>query len=263
MFRIFWALCLVLCLVGTSFGETASPARISVYVPEVNLFPTTGIASGDELMGFFCSPGGFRLAPVTVGVETSEDDRGRKVLKVRSRSEQIPLFLARGLSGLKPGVVRTVFAGQKFLYPGESVVLPSVEDQPTEFYTLRGYGKAVNRFNKNLIYDYAVKLFSAKNSQTLEYYRSPGDAATAPTKFAVLNIDNHPFRCDPTIHMELPVLLWAGDLDQDQLLDLYMWWPCPGKDAGVYQLFLSSLAKKGEMLGKIPVGMRTYYSDPQ
>lgn len=183
-------------------------------------------------------------------------------MKVRVEDENQPLFLVSGPPSLKAGKVKTIFAGDKFLFPGESFVLKNDNQElreiaPADLPILRAFGRAVDRFKKSLIYDYRVKLSQGDRSQTLEYYKAADDShSSAPSNYAVLDVTDHKVGADPGGTMRLPVLLWAGDMDRDDKPDLFMWWPCPGKDAGVSSVFLSSVARNGELVSKSPVIVR-------
>jgi hypothetical protein len=158
---------------------------------------------------------------------------------------------------LKSGKVKTLFLGSQFLYPGGAFSLTNGEQEqgtqtPTEDrYVLRAFGCAVDRFKKNLIYDYTAKLFRGNQSQVLDYYKVAN--TSRPSRYGVLDVTDHQVTCDLREDMRLPALIWAGDIDNDNKPDLFMWWPCPGKDAGVFSLFASSAAKNNDLVAKIPV----------
>ena len=97
-----------------------------------------------------------------------------------------------------------------------------------------------------------MKMSHEGQNQILEYYKVAGNPQTTrPSQYGILDVTNLPGRCYPEELRRVPVLLWAGDLDRDEKPDLLMWWPCPGKDAGVYELFLSSKTKGTNLVEKI------------
>ncbi len=257
MKRMLLALLLMVTCINISYAVDNAGSPVGLIVPNSNLLPNAAIRSGDELMGLYCTNVGYMLMPTVVQIESGVDTLNRKVMRVHTKSEMQPLFLMAGIPQVKPGKVPTLFSGEKFLYPGESFVLPSADEQcGGNDYVLRAYGKVVNQAGANLIYDYAIKVFNGANSQVLDHYKSAPGLKWKPGKFAVLNLPDATLGEDPTPTVDLPTLLWAGDVDSDGKLDLFMWWPCPGKSAGVYSLFLSSASKPHQLMVKIPAGIR-------
>jgi hypothetical protein len=258
MKRIVIAGLALLFSIGIACAQDQAPTRVELLVPGADLVPNANVRSGDEFWGLFLTRTGYVLAPTEIRVQTCSNWQGRSVRRVHAKSETQPLFLIAGALDLKKGMVKTAFTGEKFLFPGESLVLPGDEDPCCkESYVLKAYGNVVENFKQNLIYDYATQITSGDLSQVLDYYKSPQESAkTRPTKFAVLNVTDHLVKSDLAKQKELPILIWSGDLDNDEKLDFFMWWPCPGKGAGVYSLFLSSPAKPGNLVKKISVGVR-------
>ncbi len=258
MKRIVLAIVVVVFAIGASFAGDQIPIATKIIIPDTDLIPISGVKDGDELMGLYCSTVGYMLAPTLISVEKALDEFSRPVMRVKAKSESRPLFLITGVSNFKPGIVPTFFSGEKFLFPGESLVLTSPEDACSPGYSvLQAFGKAVNRRNRDLIYDYKVKLNSGDKVQVLDYYKTSKSPKTyKPGQTAVLDITDHLITTDLSREMELPILIWAGDIDRDNNPDLFMWWPCPGKNAGVYSLFLSSKAGKSDLVAKTPVGVR-------
>lgn len=258
MKRIVVAGLVLLISIGVACAQNQTTPRVELLVPNADLVPNPDVKSGDEFWGLFCTRMGYVLLPTEIKVAICSDAQGRKVMRVYPQSETQPMFLVSGVPDLKNGMVKTAFTGEKFFFPGESLVLPGDEDPCCkETYVLKVYGNVVNSFNRNLVYDYAMQVSSGDSSQVLDHYKSPQDSAkTRPSKIAVLNVTDHLVKSDLAKQKELPVLVWAGDLDNDGKLDFFMWWPCPGKGAGVYSLFVSSLAKSGDLVKKIPVGVR-------
>lgn len=257
MKRMLVALLLLAVSANISFAGDNVENSIRLVVPNSNLIPSADIKSGDELMGLYCTNVGYMIMPTVVQTEFGVDTLKRKVMRVYTKSEMQPLFLLAGIPQLKPGKVPTLFSGEKFLYPGEAFVLPSTDERcGGKDYVLRAYGKVINQLQNNLIYDYAIKVFNGADSQILDYYKSAPGAKWEPGKFAVLTLPEISLGEDSAPSYDLPTLLWAGDVDSDGKLDLFMWWPCPGKSAGVYSLFLSSASKPHQLMVKIPAGIR-------
>lgn len=174
-------------------------------IPSISLI-TTGEFHGDEItaksgerwLGLFPTSGGFALLPATLKVETVLDPvvdqnakvkTGKKVSVIHPRK---PLFLLKRADFLRSNAVKTVFAGtENNLVNGESVdlrldgksyKLKVVSDDPTPV----NYVVA----NSKLI------LSSGAKSQVIFSVEAPNDGGWS--------------------------LLWAGDLDGDGKLDLYM-----------------------------------------
>ncbi|MBI5252690.1 MAG: hypothetical protein HY912_24610 [Desulfomonile tiedjei] len=260
---------LILALsVAAATAQDRDESQISLIVPKCNMFPNPDLKSEDVLFGLFVSNIGHLLLPARITVTSGVDDRCDKFTKVDVSYPEVPLFLIRGLPDLKTGSIKTAFSGSKFIYPGQPVLL-SLPDQekgqmevaPT---MLRAFGNAVEHGKDTFVLSYKIELRAGDRNQTLDFYRnSPASRGSHARKFGVLNLTDHAVKFDLTRHMEVPTLIWAGDLDADGKIDLFMWWPCPGRTAGVYYLYLSSAAKDGDLVAKIPVGVRTYYCDPR
>lgn len=251
----FLIVCLVLLLISMSAAQSEK-SDIVIVVPDRNLWPNPDIKTGDTMFGLYNTKVGFVVLPSKIVVEAGADDQCRKFMKIRAEEAAQPLFLVGGLP-LKSGKVKTVFLGNQYLNPGGKFPW-TVEEQeqgspipPENRYVLRAFGCAVDRFKKSLIYDYSVKLFRGDQSQTLDYYKVAD--TSRPSRYGVLDVTDHQMTSGPREDMRLPVLIWAGDIDNDGKPDLFMWWPCPGKDAGVYSLFVSSAAKNNDLVAKIPV----------
>jgi len=259
---------LLLTVFAASVWADGTEPKVSLVVTKCNMFPNADLTSEDVLIGLFPTSIGHLLIPAKIDVTSDVDDLCRKFTRVIVNYPEEPLFLLKGLSNIRTGPVKTIFAGSKFIYPGEPIVLALPEQEKGRLdvspQMLRAFGKAVEVGKDTRVYDYRVELLDNDRKQTLDYYKNSTPAAVSPgRKFGVLNLTEHMVDYDLTGHMELPTLIWAGDLDSDNKIDLFMWWPCPGKSAGVYSLYLSSEARNGDLVAKIPAGVRTYYSDTE
>ena len=132
-----------------------------------------------------------------------------------------PLFLVRGLEELQPGEVETFIHDRQFIHPGR--VLRSWTGTG---FSLAAVGEAIERHPFEVgISQYKLMLWASKRSQTLLYFFNGLDDAT-------------------------PGVLWAGDLDRDGKVDLFM--EMNRHYASIsYALFLSSAAKDEELVGKV------------
>lgn len=260
----FFAVCFVFTMITVAVAEQSDKSEIKLLVPKVALVPSEDVKSGDTMFGLYSTDLGYVLLPSKIIVESGVGDRCRKIMKVWVEGEKQPVFLVSGLSSLKSGKVKTVFSGRRFLFPGESFVLKNSEQEGEcppplqDRYVLTALGRAVNHAGKDLIYDYSMNMSRGGQVQTLEYYKVTENPQTArPSQYGILDVTNLPGRCYPEEVKRVPVLTWAGDLDRDGKPDLFMWWPCPGKNAGVQTLFVSSTAKGTDFVQKIPAVVLT------
>ncbi|HZG52932.1 MAG TPA: hypothetical protein VEZ40_12420, partial [Pyrinomonadaceae bacterium] len=182
-----------------------SGAAAQKRVPQISLI-TTGEFHGDEItaksgerwLGLFPTSGGYALLPAILKVEKVLDpivDQNPRIMtgkKVSVSHARKPIFLLKRADFLRGNAVRTVFAGEENnLVNGESVdlrlggksyKLKVVSNDPTPV------GYVVS--NSKLI------LSTVAKSQVIFSVEVPDDAGWS--------------------------LLWAGDLDGDGNLDLYM-----------------------------------------
>jgi hypothetical protein len=252
---------LVLLLLALSsvnaVAQNQDSRKISVAVAECNMFPNPDLKSGDVLYGLFSSNIGYLLLPVKIGVTQGVDDRCNKFTRVDMDYPETPVFMIKGIPDLKTGLIKTAFSGKKFIYPGESVSISMRDDEKGRLEkrprSLSAFGDVREDGNLTLLTNYKVELQDGNDRQVLDFYRN-----STPRGRGVLTLSNNSITPGSTTGMDSPTLMWAGDLDADDKIDAFMWWPCPGKGAGVYSLFLSSLAKNGDLVAKMPVGVRTY-----
>jgi len=139
-------------------------------------------------------------------------------MEVGIDSDQEPLILIRGVDGLKSGPVPTAFAGDISMEPEESVDL-SMETCGS--FALSAEGRVIPRTSD--VDDYILRLESDDKTQVLANFK----------------------HCNGSI----PRLRWAGDLDGDGKLDLYVYMTNDMYSAAE-TLFLSSMAGEGELVGK-------------
>jgi hypothetical protein len=206
---------------------------------QVRLIETGGVFHGGEMsartgeswLGLYVTEGGSSLAPSVVRVEAAEDpvsnegpgNRSGKVVTVNRKAK--PVFLINGAHGLLPGRVATAFVGETKLTPGADAAVRLAGEE---------YRLSVATAGKNpplgMTFDDA-KLVLSKGPLTQIIYDLGGDGGreteTADWK-----------------------LLWAGDLDGDRKLDLYV------QVSGHYdiierKLFLSSRAGPQQLVREL------------
>lgn len=181
----------------------------------------------DGWYGLFETDSGHVLEPVEIltkachdpAVDGLGDTTGISITVDDPRSM---IFLVRSPRSLKTGLVRTHFVGDKWIYLGELTVLGE--------YALTALGLLTDEGGRSprepLVIDYQLKLF--KNP---DHY--------GPRQVLVVH--------DRTCAEDTPSLLWAGDLDRDGKLDLFM--DILNHYAGRhYALYLSSEAEDGELV---------------
>lgn len=187
---------------------------------------SVSVESGEVWLGLYQVGDEYELRSSTLVVSEDVTVMGMKGKKVQTNQPTEPLFLVRGLEGLQPGKVETMFSPDdyKFLYPGERRTFRSAK---RIYYALVASGETVARYGEALIEKYTLSLYenSLKRTQTLVDFEVGIDGAG-------------------------PGLVWAGDLDKDGEVDLYM--SLSRHYAQVkHGLFLSSAAKDGEIVGQV------------
>ena len=176
--------------------------------------------SGEVWLGLYRVGDEYELKASTLVVVDADMDS--KDIRVDQPTE--PLFLVRGLEQLQPGKVTALIRKWEFLYPGQ---ISYIRSNRFAYFTLRAVGVVVDKGPSQIeIQGYNLILSgssSKQGSQTLVDW-AEGLGAT-------------------------PGVMWAGDLDRDGEIDLFM-------NMGVddlwveFALFLSSAATEGEVVGK-------------
>ncbi|MBM3460904.1 MAG: hypothetical protein FJX76_02275 [Armatimonadetes bacterium] len=190
----------------------------------------TGIYHGDEVKappgsywGLFPGRSGTDLRECRVRISLAHDpivdskptEKTGRAIKIDREGE--PLLLLRGVS-LRPGPVSTTFCGELRMAP-EMRLVQKLEGRE---YVLEARADSVK---DGVCTNYRLTL--TYQDKTREVLRVP--------------------RCDAT---DVPRILWAGDLDRDGRLDLFL-------DASSHYnlsrrtLFLSSKARAGRLLEKV------------
>ncbi|HEY9402552.1 MAG TPA: hypothetical protein VIQ24_07645 [Pyrinomonadaceae bacterium] len=202
-------------------------------IPRINLIET-GEFHGDEItaksgerwLGLFPTSSGFALLPAMLKVEKVLDPivdqnpkikTGKKVSVNRARK---PLFLLKGADFLRATAVRTIFAGdENNLVNGESLDL-FLDDKSYNLKVVSNDPTPVGYVVENS----RLILSTGAKSQVIFSVEQPDDAGWS--------------------------LLWAGDLDGDGKLDLYM--DLHNKyNSSQRRLFLSSQASRGNLVKEV------------
>ena len=172
---------------------------------------------GKGWLGLFRAGSGFELRPWQA--DAPLDPSQSLAVSNRAEDEEQPLFLVRGFEGIQPGTIPTVHGESRALSPGTDLIWG---EQETE-YRLLVTGKLLVPQGPRLLIDYQLTLSLDGRDQILHQQQQ--------------------FTGDP-----VPRLLWAGDLDGDHRIDLFM--DMDGETSKTLMLFLSSAAEPGEHLRK-------------
>jgi hypothetical protein len=224
------ALVLVCLLAAGGANGQKKPPRVAKLI-EAGEFhgDEVGARSGEQWLGLYLLEGRSYLVPSTVTVEAVHDpvaDQGpeeRTGKRVSVDQPSAPVFLLRGLGELRPGEVATAFEGPLELGNSSKVELKLSGDS----YALRveakeaGPGGYVSRDDARLIFE------REGVSQTL--YALGGEGRETEANWS---------------------LLWAGDLDGDDRLDLYVQ-VSHHYNISQRKLFLSSRAGKGRLVREV------------
>jgi hypothetical protein len=183
--------------------------------------------SGEIWFGLFRSVKGDRLLQTKITVEkiSTPFDEGEEPGGVEVTVDRIgdPTFLVKGSNCFQSGHVTTLLHDNLFLYPAQDLSL-SIEKR---HYNLMAFGSTND---EGLILKYGLRLWDSK----LRKYQT------------IAQIDNPGWE---TIQNSFNIL-WAGDLDNDGRLDLFLNLSEHYAE-NVYVLFLSSFADEGSLLKKV------------
>lgn len=190
--------------------------------------------SGEQWLGLFNINGQFSFKPVTTRVQllhtpTDPDYEASYTLKFRQSSVP-PLFVTKPSKFMKPGLVQAAYFKDYLNF----------SDGSEKGNLRQGFNKQISAFDKSYV------------------LRVSKGLTTDGTKVNVLVLEHGNFRQIVTYNLfykdstttydSIGELLFAGDLDGDQLLDLYI--SDFGFEKGGFssQLFLSSEADSGQLI---------------
>jgi hypothetical protein len=238
------ALLLSSVLAGQAFVQTAKSKEISLLETGDDFHGDEVEArNGEKWMGLYVTERGEFLAESTLTVRrvfdpiVDEDKRKPTGKSVSVNRREKPMFLVKNAVMLKPGKVPTVYGGK------------NQEDFPP-------FGSASPVTLKLGERTYQLKVVSPKGLSPEGGYEwaLPADAqlilTSGPSTQTLYPLD------DPTLRdSESWSLYWAGDLDGDGKLDLYMF--LSGYNFEERRLFLSSQAAPGELVKEVATFTRT------
>ncbi len=218
--RVIASLAVWLLLTGTNAPGQVSTEPAHLLMPGGFQTRTRPELGNQEWFGVYATPTGHELRRTLVTVEDTPYGCGGSGRKISAQGSATPLFLVAGLPGLKAGPIDTAFEGRRFVHPGESIPLKLNEGG---WYTLEGFGTARPGVGGVDFREYQVVLRIGDHRQILQTY--------------------------PRVNVDAPPrLLWAGDIDRDNRVDLLQ-----GHDVYHYVLFLSSIAKPGDLVAQAAI----------
>jgi hypothetical protein len=185
--------------------------------------------SGEIWFGLFRSAKGDILLQTKITVEkiSTPFDEGEEPGGVTVTVDRIedPIFLVKGSNCFRSGPVKTLLHDTLFLYPAQDLSL-SLEKR---HYNLMAFGSTNE---EGIILSYGLRLWDSelRKYQTIAQINNPGWETTQNS----FNI------------------LWAGDLDNDGRLDLFLNLSEHYAE-NAYALFLSSFADEGSLLKKVAI----------
>jgi hypothetical protein len=192
------------------------------------------VESGPDWWGIFPEGDGFTLqqSPVTITAEFDAiiDEEGQatgKMVKVPQEAE--PVLLLHGIKGLKEGRLSTTKRRipENMVDPGQSIDLDLIGDESHVSTRLEITGSMIGQSDR-LPEDFEFTLVRISGS------------GTERQSLAKL----------PGISDGQPRLVWVGDLDHDQKIDLLID-ATDNYNVTHLILYLSSAAKEGELVGKV------------
>ena len=233
---IFWAGWICCVMLGCYDQAAASSIESEIQLLQVGAFHGDEVSaeSGEVWLGLYSASGGYVLIPSRITVETVYDpfvdNAGEKTGKVVSVEGQThPLLLIKGLDAPERDSIKTLSAEGAILSPGKSLNLRA-DDENESYLTAYGEGDVgPNGFIS--LENYSLELSKGKLSQELLAYSSTNGA--------------------------IPTLLWAGDLDGDNQLDLVINATPHYAISSAPMLFLSSMAKGGDLVQKVAIFIAT------
>ena len=233
---IFWAGWICCVMFGCYNQSAASPIESKIQLLQVGAFHGDEVSaeSGEVWLGLHSTSDGYALIPSKITVETVYDpfvdNAGEQTGKVVSVEGQTrPLFLIKGLNAPERNSIKTLSAEQTILSPGKSLTL-GLDGKNESYLTAYGEGDVgPNGFTS--LENYSLELSKGQLSQELLAYSSTNGA--------------------------IPTLLWAGDLDGDGQLDLVINATPHYAIASAPMLFLSSMAKGGNLVQKVAIFIAT------
>ena len=225
--RILVRLAGALPLCVAMLGATARPVagQVAILLPGEFVGRRQWPRTEPAWFGLYITAGGFELRSTGVLIDTVANACAGTAVRVSVNRTSVPLLLVRGSTAFRDGPVDSAFSGHRFLYPGESLSLRLGE----AWYGLEALGRAFSRYGETAFGDYSLHLARRAGAQTV---------SQTIYRIHLLTLDNP------------PQLRWAGDLDGDGRMDLFLELPAGGY-SDRFVLFLSSTARAGQLVSDV------------
>ncbi len=223
---------IIILIITTSLSKSEDIENYKILFTGKYLNSITNAESGEKWLGLFPEEDNYILKQIEIIIDNHIDSISNKrytikLQKISTEDSTKPILLISGENNLSPGIVKgAAFEHQRRLAPAE---ITYIQLNATQRGWLAVFGNAVDKENRFpgdiLIEDYEIKYFDrlTNKSQSL-------------VKYNRVTLES------------LPHLVWAGDLDGDNKLDLLM--DLSRNYGALYTLFLSSLAIDGDFFGK-------------
>ena len=200
-------------------------SQSQVQILQVGEFVCEIVADPNEIwLGLYATEDGYSLMPSIVFVDAfydpviGDDENVTGATRVSVQGQNAPLFLITGLDSLKAGMVKTLFSGRLSL-PLDGSLEFTLDNDST--YSITAFGGLESNCGG---VNHKVELVKGTRSQVICSF----DTANSVVSY----------------------LLWAGDIDKDDKLDLMIDTVCD-YDTSAPALFLSSMAKHDNLLQKV------------
>jgi hypothetical protein len=217
--------------VGGAGSEGARPLRVSLLEPGEYHGGEVEARTGERWLGLFATRRRTVLATTTLKVQwvhdeiVDDDSRAKSGRRVRVQGRAQPVFVVRSAGALRPGPVTSARRNRDTVLTDGSQLRLRLG---TRRYLLRVDTRRGRRSDEGISPDARLVLTEGKSGQVL-YRPSDWGEPTEPGEWH---------------------LRWAGDLDRDGKLDLYLevtW----HYNLSQRMLFLSSAARPGRLLRRV------------
>ncbi len=207
---------LLLILVCSAF-QTDKSKIVQLLIPGKYSYAVTNAKSGEEWFGLYELTDGYFLVKTHITVAKPKQNDSPDAKEISTDQKENARFLVNGLLSLSEGFVKTVYSG----------VFPLEINKALNF--------TFNRTNYNIV---------AKGQQTGEDIQNYELGIYKDQNYQRIVLR------PKTILEGLPIVLWVGDLDRDNMPDVLI----DMKDKSNISeptLFLSSAAGKGEIIHRV------------
>jgi hypothetical protein len=246
MIQGMFALLLLSVLAGRAFVQTARPPKALVIETGDTLIPedVVGGKGGDRWLGLYVTESGSSLIESTVMVKLSPKPPrpgDQKVISATVDNPNKPVFLVKSAAMLKPGPAQTIYQGGL----AKEHDLVNAENLASR--------KSIKLKLGDQEYQLRVLVPKATPRKDLEPCSKCVDINLELAFGAQTQIVEAAQSVNPTDHTPFTWgLLWAGDLDGDGKLDLYMRFNWDnGVPISEHRLYLSSKSKPGQLVGEV------------